>query len=47
MNPIIEIFRGFGAWMVLNSHYANFLYEGRGILNFMWTGVYLFFVTSD
>ena len=32
--------------MVLNSHYANFLFQGRGILNFMWTGVYLFFVIT-
>jgi len=46
MNPIIELFRGIGAWMVLNSHYAQYLFDDRSVLNFLWTGVYLFFVIS-
>ncbi|MGO9614404.1 MAG: acyltransferase family protein [Dissulfurispiraceae bacterium] len=46
MNPIIELFRAVGAWMVLNTHYARFLCQDRCILNFFWTGVYLFFVIS-
>lgn len=32
--------------MVLNSHYGHLLSDGRGVLNFLWTGVYLFFVIS-
>ena len=32
--------------MVMNSHYAHYLFNGRSFLNFMWTGVYLFFVIS-
>jgi hypothetical protein len=27
MNPIIELFRGIGAWMVLNSHYSHYLFD--------------------
>lgn len=46
MNPIVEFFRGIGALMVLNSHYAHYLSSERCVLNFLWTGVYLFFVIS-
>jgi exopolysaccharide production protein ExoZ len=46
LNPVVELFRGIGAWMVLNSHYAHYLFNDRSVLNFLWTGVYLFFVIS-
>ena len=46
LNPVVELFRGIGAWMVLNAHYAHYLFDGRSALSFMWTGVYLFFVIS-
>ncbi len=32
--------------MVLNSHYGQYLFHDRSFLNFLWTGVYLFFVIS-
>jgi len=32
--------------MVMNSHYAHFLSSDRGVMNFFWTGVYLFFVIT-
>lgn len=42
----IEFARGIAAFMVLISHYAYFLTEERTVLNFLWTGVDLFFVIS-
>ncbi|PXW84924.1 peptidoglycan/LPS O-acetylase OafA/YrhL [Nitrosomonas sp. Nm84] len=42
----IEFARGIAAFMVLTSHYAYFLTEERTVLNFLWTGVDLFFVIS-
>jgi peptidoglycan/LPS O-acetylase OafA/YrhL len=46
MNPILELFRGLGAWMVMNRHFATMIYPDRCWLSFLWTGVYLFFVIS-
>ncbi len=46
MNPMIELLRGIGAWMVLNTHYLGGLCEKPCGIGFLWTGVYLFFVIS-
>ena len=43
-NITIEFFRGLGALMVMTSHYINFIVPERNIFNFLWTGVYMFFV---
>lgn len=42
----IEFSRGIAAFMVMLSHYAYMITDGRTILNFLWTGVDLFFVIS-
>ncbi len=42
----IEFARGMAAFMVLTSHYVNFLTEERTVFNFLMTGVDLFFVIS-
>jgi peptidoglycan/LPS O-acetylase OafA/YrhL len=42
----IEFSRGLAALMVMISHYAYMVTEGRTVLNFLWTGVDLFFVIS-
>ncbi|KHD06260.1 hypothetical protein PN36_16600 [Candidatus Thiomargarita nelsonii] len=46
MHPSIELFRGIAAWMVLTSHYASFFIQERSLLNFLQTGVDLFFIIS-
>lgn len=38
--------RGIAAWMVLTSHYSHFMTPGPSLLQFLWTGVDLFFVIS-
>lgn len=42
----IEFSRGIAALMVMISHYAYMITDGRTVLNFLWTGVDLFFVIS-
>jgi exopolysaccharide production protein ExoZ len=42
----IEFSRGIAAFMVLASHYNYMLFNERTFLNFLWTGVDLFFVIS-
>lgn len=42
----IEFARGIAAFMVLTCHYAYLITEERTVLNFLWTGVDLFFVIS-
>lgn len=46
MNPIIELLRCIGSWMVMTSHYSHFITPEKGVLTFLWTGVDLFFVIS-
>jgi len=46
MHPSIELFRGIAAWMVLTSHYASFFIQELSLLNFLQTGVDLFFIIS-
>ena len=46
MNPAIELFRGIAALMVLTSHYAYFFTSELSFLNFLQTGVDLFFIIS-
>lgn len=47
MNPYIEFYRGIAALMVMTSHFAPILTGSeRGWMNFLWTGVDLFFVIS-
>jgi exopolysaccharide production protein ExoZ len=46
MHPAIELFRGIAALMVLTYHYAFFLMPESKALNFLGTGVDLFFVIS-
>jgi peptidoglycan/LPS O-acetylase OafA/YrhL len=46
MHPAIELFRGIAAFMVLTYHYAFFLMPESKTLNFLGTGVDLFFVIS-
>ncbi|WP_069472740.1 acyltransferase family protein [Candidatus Marithrix sp. Canyon 246] len=46
MHPAIELFRGIAALMVLTYHYAFFLMPESKTLNFLGTGVDLFFVIS-
>ncbi len=38
--------RGIAAWMVLTSHYSHLMTPGPSLLQFLWTGVDLFFVIS-
>jgi exopolysaccharide production protein ExoZ len=47
MNPVIELFRGLAAWMVMTSHYyVLFFSKERCLANFFMTGYDLFFVIS-
>lgn len=46
MHPAIELFRGIAAFMVLTSHYAYFFTSELSFLNFLQTGVDLFFIIS-
>jgi peptidoglycan/LPS O-acetylase OafA/YrhL len=46
MHPAIELFRGIAAFMVLTYHYAFFLMPESKTLNFLGSGVDLFFVIS-
>jgi len=46
MHPAIELFRGIAALMVLTFHYAYFFALEDSFLNFLQTGVDLFFVIS-
>ena len=46
MSPLIEIYRGVAAMMVMLCHYAGFVSDQRSGLNFFYTGVDFFFVIS-
>jgi peptidoglycan/LPS O-acetylase OafA/YrhL len=46
MHPAIELFRGIAALMVLTFHYAYFFTSELSFLNFLQTGVDLFFIVS-
>jgi exopolysaccharide production protein ExoZ len=46
MHPAIELFRGIAALMVLTFHYRDFFISGVSFLNFLQTGVDLFFIIS-
>lgn len=46
MNPIIELLRCVGSWMVMTCHYSHLITAEKGVLTFLWTGVNLFFVIS-
>lgn len=46
MNPVIELFRGLAALMVLTSHYDLLLASRTSLLHYLSTGVELFFVIS-
>jgi exopolysaccharide production protein ExoZ len=46
MHPAIELFRGIAAFMVLTFHYAYFFTSELSFLNFLQTGVDLFFIIS-
>ena len=47
MNPIIELYRGIAALMVMLCHYRSIVFgDERNLLSFLWTGVDLFFVIS-
>ncbi|MFA6161744.1 MAG: acyltransferase [Patescibacteria group bacterium] len=47
MNPIIELYRGIAALMVMACHYRPIVFgDERNWLSFLWTGVDFFFVIS-
>ena len=46
MNPVIELFRGLAALMVMTSHYDLMIASRTTILHYLSTGVELFFVIS-